>query len=194
MIKAIIFDCFGVLTTEGWLAFKNKYFGNDPKKMREASDLNHQLDRGLISYEQALNGISELANVPTDELDSVLRDTVVDETLIEYIRTKLKPIYKIGMLSNVRKDWIEMVFTNSQLELFDGLCLSNETGVIKPDPKAYEMASRLLDVKPNEVVFIDDLEANVAGAEVIGMKGILYKNLTELKADLDNKLSANTEY
>ena len=38
-IKGIIFDCFGVLATDGWLPFKNKYFKEKPALFRKATEL-----------------------------------------------------------------------------------------------------------------------------------------------------------
>ena len=193
MIQAVLFDCFGVLTTEGWLAFKNQYFGSDPSKMQAASDVSRQLDRGLIEYQQAIEQIATLAEVPTGKLDAVLRDTVVDVSLVQYIRSELKPNYKIGMLSNVRKNWVETVFEPDDLQLFDALCLSNETGFVKPDPRAYVAAAKALNVAADEVVFIDDLASNIDGAKSVGMQGILYQNIVQLKQDLHTVLAANSK-
>ncbi len=193
MIKAVIFDCFGVLTTEGWLAFKNQYFGDDPEKMQQASDISRQLDRGYISYQQGLDQIAALAGVTSEELNTVLTDNVVDRSLIDYILIELKPNYKIGMLSNVRKNWVEKVFTEKDLSLFDALCLSNETGVVKPDSRAYIAAAAGLDIEPQEAVFIDDITANISGAEAVGMRGIVYQNLAQLKAELGTILAADSK-
>jgi hypothetical protein len=48
MIRAIIFDCFGVLTTDAWLPFKNKYFAQNEVLMARASELNKQSDAGNV--------------------------------------------------------------------------------------------------------------------------------------------------
>src|SRR5690348_2888052 len=61
MIKAIVFDCFGVLTSDGWLPFKKKYFGHDSALTEEATSLNKQVDAGLISYDDFVPAVAKLA-------------------------------------------------------------------------------------------------------------------------------------
>jgi 2-haloacid dehalogenase len=59
----------------------------------------------------------------------------------------------------------------SFLKLFDGVVVSGEVGVVKPDPAIYR---RLLDdygLDPASCLFIDDSPANVAGAQAVGMRG-----------------------
>ena len=46
------------------------------------------------------------------------------------------------------------------------------TGVLKPDPRAYQTAAEQLGHRPGEIVFLDDLPYNVAGAVAIGMIAI----------------------
>lgn len=186
MYSAIIFDCFGVLATEGWLAFKQKYFGNKPEYMERATELSHLLDSGLIRYSNSLNEISAMAGVPPEELDRILKNVVPNEELLDYIATHLKQKYKIGLLSNVSDDWLYTLFDEDQVALFDAKVLSHEIGVIKPHPKAYEAIAEKLGVKPEECVFIDDQKSNVEGAKAVGMQAFQYTTVGDLITELDN--------
>jgi hypothetical protein len=97
MVKAIIFDCFGVLATEAWLPFKAKYFGHDPELMERVSDISHQADKGLISREAAIQATAELAGISPAEFSRAIGRNVPDEELFAYLR-ELKPYYKLGFL------------------------------------------------------------------------------------------------
>lgn len=114
------------------------------------------------------------------------RDNPVNSELIEIIRDKLKPNYKIGMLSNAGGNWLGELFEAKDLELFDAVALSYEIGAMKPDVSAYETISTRLDVLPGECVFIDDNEGYCAAAEATGMTSIYYKNNQDLRKVLQN--------
>ena len=53
--------------------------------------------------------------------------------------------------------------------LFDSCFYSCRVGVAKPDPDFFTRVAGALEVAPGEVLFIDDLEANVRGAREAGM-------------------------
>lgn len=191
MIKAIIFDCFGVLTSDGWLPFASKHFGSDPIKKQEAHDLNKQVDAGLLDYKTFVSSVAELAKVSLIEAHRDIENNVPNQDLFAYIAT-LVPTYKIGLLSNAGANWLNELFTPKQLSLFSAYALSFEMGVIKPHPKAYHTICQKLGVEPHEAVFIDDIERYVTGAKDIGMHGIWFKDTKQAVADLQKLLLANS--
>jgi HAD superfamily hydrolase (TIGR01509 family) len=191
MVKAIVFDCFGVLVTEGWLPFKQHYFGGNSELFDEVSELRRQVDVGLLGYQDFLQQVAKLAAVQAATVRDAVERNVANEELFAYI-TELKPQYKIGMLSNAGSDRLKQLFTPEQLALFDETSLSFESGVVKPDPEAYKAMAASLGVSPEEVVFVDDQERHCGGAHQAGMQAILYKDVTQLRADL-GKLLANSE-
>lgn len=54
--------------------------------------------------------------------------------------------------------------------VFDPVCYSHEQGVAKPDPGAYLMALERMHASPDEVLFIDDNEGPVRGAQECGIR------------------------
>jgi putative hydrolase of the HAD superfamily len=58
--------------------------------------------------------------------------------------------------------------------LFDAVVISAEVGMRKPEERIFRHAAALIGLQPQECVFIDDIEANVVGAEAIGMTGLLH--------------------
>lgn len=187
MIRAIIFDCFGVLTADSWHEFRTEL----PIDLQgPASELNHRYCSGSISKKDFLASVAEL----TGQTEHVIEQVFADEKnknypLLGFI-AELKSDYKIGLISNVASDFIrESLLTPDEQEMFDTFVFSYEEHMIKPDPEIYKLAAERLGVRPEECVFIDDLEPLAMGAQRVGMKTIVYKNLTQMKLELDRILS-----
>jgi HAD superfamily hydrolase (TIGR01509 family) len=62
--------------------------------------------------------------------------------------------------------------------------MSYELGARKPDRQAYLAALALFAETPERCLFIDDREANVLAAIEVGMKGIVFKDVRQLRAAL----------
>jgi putative hydrolase of the HAD superfamily len=58
--------------------------------------------------------------------------------------------------------------------LFDAVVISAEVGMRKPEERIFLHAAGLLGLSPADCVFIDDVEANVAAAEAVGMTAVLH--------------------
>jgi len=183
-MKAIVFDCFGVLTTDGWLPFAQKYFGHDESLLQAAHDLNRQCDSHLLGYEEFVGKVAEMAQLSTYEARAEIEDNIANKPLFAYLET-LKPHYKIGMLSNAGRNWLKELFAPEQVALFDEVVLSCEVGTVKPDPHMYQLICDKLEVSPAQAVFIDDIDRYVTGATDIGMKGIVYKDFDSFKTELE---------
>ncbi len=134
MIKAIIFDCYGVLVEESWNAFKVSHFQENEVKFKESERAMNISNEGKISYQQFLSMVGELAGISTGEVEAELRQNAPNHRLFELIAT-LKETYKIGLLSNVASNFLDQLFTPEHLSMFDEIALSCDLGLIKPDPK-----------------------------------------------------------
>jgi HAD superfamily hydrolase (TIGR01509 family) len=187
MVKAVIFDCFGVLATEAWRPFKAEHFAHDPKLFEQASNISWQADRGLISYGDFMEAIADLAGITPAEAIKAIERNVPDEQLFAYVR-ELKKGYKLGLLSNVAGTHLYRIFTDDQLALFDAIVLSFQNGFIKPEPEAFQDVARQLTVDIGECVFVDDQERNITGARKAGMQAILYRDAAQLRTELSELL------
>ena len=192
MIKAIIFDCFGVLTSDGWLPFKEKYFKDSPEKYDEATRLNALANGSKISYSDFLAQVSSLAGVTPEQLSNEMHRSVANTPIFSLLND-LKQHYKIGFLSNVSGDWLPDLFSEEQLASFDAMTLSSRIGFVKPDPMAYEIAAQELSLEPDECVFIDDQQRFVDGAKRVGMQAIHYQTQEQLEKDLEELLAADSD-
>lgn len=190
MIKAVIFDCFGVLTTDGWKQIREEYFADDPAALQHSIDMDKAVNAGFLEYKDFLKEISEMTGLPYNTVKARLGGTGPNEMLFDYIKTALKPGYKIGMLSNAAENWLDQLFEPWQVELFDGVTLSYEAGTVKPDPAIYQAAVDKLGVQFEEAIFIDDSEQYVSAAERLGIKGIHHTDTRRTIAQLQEYLDA----
>lgn len=188
MIKAIIFDCFGVLTTEGFRAFCTKYFVNQPEKRAEAQELMDQANLAQMSHEAFVEKLSKLSGKTTAEVHDYLDSNQPNEQLFNYIRQRLKPKYKIGMLSNASSNWLDELFAPEDISLFDDIILSYEVGITKPDPGIYKLSAKKLGVEMKESVLVDDVDRYCEGARAVGMQAILYRDFDQMKTELEKIL------
>lgn len=190
MIKALIFDCFGVLTVDTWHAFLDSLpVGADVQKAR---DLNKAFDSGFISHDDFMNGVQEITGQTPPDIETVSgSDAIKNTVLLSYI-AELKRHYKIGLLSNISSDWITReLLTKAEQELFDALVFSYEVGVAKPNPRIYEIACERLGVAPAEAVMIDDIGRYIEAAQTLGMQGVVYSNFADFRAALPKLLNTN---
>lgn len=190
MIKAIIFDCFGVLTEDAWRAFCRTLPRGEV--LAKAKELNRQYDSALITMEQFVEQIHEV----TGQKIALVEDSINNPEphknleLLSYIE-KLKSKYKIGLISNVGTNWIRDYFLSAdEQKLFDSMIMSFEVGVTKPEPEIYKMAAEKLGVSPNHCAFVDDIPRYVEAAEAVGMSGVVYDDFDHFKTDLEKILKS----
>jgi HAD superfamily hydrolase (TIGR01549 family) len=189
MIRAVIFDCFGVLVSEGWLPFKKRHFAHDSSLEADATDLSKQFNAGILSYSGFIERVAKLAEVSKDTVLGATQRNVPDEELFAYITSELKPKYKLGILSNAGADRLVDLLGQKRVDLFEKAALSYETGHIKPEAAAYQVIASRLSVEPAECVFIDDQEQHIRGAIQAGMQAILYTDFDQFKHDFEALLT-----
>lgn len=181
MIKAVIFDCFGVLTQDGWLAFLEQYATEE--NSAQLHDLNTQEDRGYISYPDFLQAASRLTGASESAIDTMVTTGLHPNQAVFDLIKQLKAQYKIGVISNVGRS-LDNYLSNELLSIFDVITLSYDVHTMKPDRDIYERHLRDLGVGAEESVFIDDRQVNVDGAKTVGMHGIFFESADQLRFDL----------
>lgn len=191
MIKAIIFDCFGVFIGNPYKIRVQALEQTDPEKAKVMHDINRASDRGFLTREETAQQMSELVGMTVDEwLAEQDKGEVRNEELIAFAKT-LRPRFKLGMLSNISsRERLDARFEQGQLdELFDVVVASGDEGYIKPEPEIFEIALHKLGVLPEECVMIDDILEFCQAAEGVGMQAIQYLNnqqcITDLNALID---------
>jgi HAD superfamily hydrolase (TIGR01549 family) len=185
MIKAIIFDCFGVVINETLESAYRNLGGDFEKDLEKIDEIRWKSDKGEIPrsapYFAEMLGVSESTWV-----DEVASGRVVNQALLDYIQNELKKVYKIAMLSNVGKNRLPQIFGKGFLEkYFELIITSGDIGFAKPEPEAYEIVASKLGVRLDECVFTDDRQDYIDGAQGVGMKTILFKNAEQFIRELE---------
>jgi putative hydrolase of the HAD superfamily len=186
MIKAVLFDIGGVLTTgpfEGFAHYEReralpeglirRINSTDPDTNAWARFERGEVDftgfRALFEAEaRALGHV-----VDAQEVMAAMRGLPRPE-MVDAVRF-CKGRFKTAALTNnfVATDREPRADAPIPFDgLFDVVIESSKVGVRKPDPRFYEMACRALDVEPAEAVFLDDLGINLKPARTMGIRTI----------------------
>lgn len=184
-LKAIIFDCFGVLQVDYTHAFYEEHVKDYERLKPQLLELNRQHDYGFISQTEFVQAVADLARLSTsfvtEHMDSKL---VRNQPLVDYM-AELKANYRLGMISNIGPDTMERYFARDELgQIFDAVVLSGEETIAKPHPYIYQLAAERLGVPVGACVMVDDSEENCAGADAAGMKSIYYQGFKSFKRQL----------
>lgn len=198
MSAELIFDFGGVLVDWDPRTVYVPYFGDAAKAEWFLSEIctydwNAQVDAGLTTAE-----ITEARVAEFPEWEKEIR--LYYDRWIDMLRGEIP-----GMLSLVR-DYKERGcriwgLTNWSSELFpivrdrfpvfklmDGIVVSGQEKVIKPHPELYRILLDRYGLKAEECIFIDDKADNVAGAEAVGIRGVLFEGEKSLREKLDAML------
>ena len=199
MIKNIIFDMGNVLldynpdaamqmlrtAKEARPVIKKELFGGNEWV---------QLDLGNISvdevYESIKQRISEDFHADLrkciDGWDICMMPVEGAKEFCEYTKNNGYGVY---VLSNAHKSFYRYFPRYFNLEFFDGVVVSADVHIVKPDVKIYEYLLQKYNLKAEECLFIDDRADNVEGAIKAGMQAIQFKNdFEEVKQVLQFKV------
>lgn len=99
---------------------------------------------------------------------------LVDEVVAMRDRVRAEGV-ACWALSNFAADsWLRAETLYPALTDFDGLVISGREGVVKPDPRIYEIAEARTGLAGADLFFIDDREANIAAARARGWRGVRF--------------------
>lgn len=145
-----------------------------------------KLDEGTITPEEACMNFcarepeyKELIVKVMDKIPDML--TPIRET--SDMLPKIKNLgHKLYYLSNYHEGLSRFILNKySFFELFDGGVFSCDVHMIKPYPEIYHYILDKYGLDPKDCVFFDDTEENVAAAEKLGIKGVLFTDINKLE-------------
>jgi len=113
-------------------------------------------------------------NIAQPDLGFLLQVTL-DPNFTDFVR-QVKKSQQIAVLSNDSQEWAN--FRNHQLglrTLVKHYVTSSLLGARKPDRKAYVKMCWLLEAKPQDCTYVDNLESNLGPAKELGMRVILFR-------------------
>ncbi len=142
-------------------------------------ELEDRFERGSVEPGALLQEVHQLWQLRCDIefLEKSIADIFSPNAEVCDLIPKLARNHKILLGSNTNAIHSTRFRTQfaAVLSHFDGLVLSHEIGVRKPDAEFFLHCHTLANAKPAECVFVDDLTANIAGARGIGFHGIVYR-------------------
>jgi putative hydrolase of the HAD superfamily len=113
---------------------------------------------------------------PDGLLSRMFASTVFDQVMHDVMRAAKRSGLRTGLLSN---SWGGSYPRHLFPELFDGVVISAEVGMRKPEEPIFLLAAELIGLEPAECVFIDDIKENIAAAENAGMVGVHHRTAQE---------------
>ena len=173
MTKAVLFDCFGVLYSDRLLALFATHTHDDPRTFQAFQMLCRSADTGHLAATDFWQGLADLMGLSVESCRHMVDAERRPNELLWGNIARWKSAYKIGLISNAGQDIWEYI-TPVYQRLFDASIVSYQVGVTKPDPAIFTYACTALGVAPQEVLFVDDSEANCAAARALGMKVVRY--------------------
>ena len=151
------------------------------------SGLPRRYESGEISSREFYLGIAGLCglSMPEEEFISAFVGIFTPiEPTIRLIRG-LSRSYRLGLLSNTNEWHFEHHIRAVDIfPLFDAVTLSYRVKTMKPAEGIYRDLLEKIGLPPQECVFIDDLEVNVAGARKMGVHAIHYTGHERLVSSL----------
>ncbi|WP_238916305.1 HAD-IA family hydrolase [Clostridium sp. YIM B02555] len=183
MIKAILFDFDGVLTTDatGSLSICNyicNKTGLDIEKFEnEYYKYNDDLLYGKINHEEIWGKLCKELNSKIDIniLYESFINTPIDVKMIAFIDELKQQNYKIGMVTDNKKDRIDdIVKYYDWNKIFDSITVSAEIGSGKDYNEIFVKTIECLNVSADECVFIDNQEKNLIIPKSMGMTVVYF--------------------
>lgn len=173
-MKAVIFDCFGVLYGGSLFALLNMA---PPEKRNDIVDLNRQNDYGFLSFDDYTSGMALLLGKTPNEIREIFKHKRIrNQPLFDFINEIRTPDVKIGLLTNAGRDMPGVLFSEQELNggVFDSYIVSSEYGIVKPNPDVYILLADKLGVPVGDCLMVDDAFENCHGAEAAGMQAVWF--------------------
>lgn len=99
---------------------------------------------------------------------------------IEWVEQLRRAGLGLGLLSNMPFEISRYLMAHCDwLTLFDSSTFSCDVGQVKPQPAIYHICLEKLKLAAAEVLFLDDIAANVAGASAVGIHGLIFDTLEQ---------------
>ena len=144
-----------------------------------------QQDRGILTEGEMIERVS--ARLP-ESLHAAVEEVIKAwhvwhltpmPGMAELVRRLKAQGYGIYLLSNASTALRGYFPRIPGSECFDGLMVSAEEKLLKPQHEIYERLYERFGLVPEQCVFIDDSPANIEGAMLTGMQGIVFRGDTE---------------
>jgi epoxide hydrolase-like predicted phosphatase len=198
--RGLLVDFGGVLTTDVFTSFREfcEAEGLLPDAIRDrfmkdpmARELLADLETGRLTEEEFESKFAAVLEIKRSEglIDRLFAGMRPDETMLGAVRAAKRAGVRTGLISN---SWGHGRYDRTLFpELFDGVVISGEVGLRKPDPRIYELGAEALDLPASACVFVDDLLGNLKPARELGMATVHHVRAEQTIAELEGLLGVS---
>lgn len=194
-IDALLFDLGGIIfeidfnkVISRWAAQS----GADPKTLKARfyfDSFYKQHERGEIGAKEYFDSLRKLLGIRLSDRQLEEGWNAVYGREMPGIRAllwragKKLPLYAFSN-SNAAHHRVWAKKYAAVLRIFNGVFVSFQLGMRKPEPKAFRTIARSIGIKLSRIAFFDDTMENVKGARAIGMQAFHVKSTKDIKASL----------
>jgi putative hydrolase of the HAD superfamily len=196
-MRGLLVDFGGVLTSNVFESFRDFCVaeGLDPdaikRLLREdpgALELVRGLESGAIGDDEFARRFGELLELDDHSglVERMLGGLRPDEAMLGAVRKARAAGIRTGLISNSlgTGHYDRDMFP----ALFDGVVISADVGMHKPQPEIFLLGAERIGVAPRECIFVDDLRQNCEGAEAVGMTAVLHRGAEGTVPELERLL------
>lgn len=130
-------------------------------------------DLGLSSFDKVAADLASYRGVDVDYARTMIHKAISkQETIVptEALIGDLKAAgYKLYVLSNMSREFIDFLRQQPVYANFDGEVISCDEGVAKPMPQIYDLLLERFSLDASQTFFIDDRKENVEAAKAKGI-------------------------
>ena len=197
MIRNIIFDIGGVLLDYNPKTYLDKLDIKESRRKKLNDVIFHDQRwkdclNGFISNSELIEQLVRENLEYKNEIELILsKDSLKymlppKQEVIEYYKSLKRKGYKIFLCSNITKDTYNYVKDNFEIiQIADGGVFSCFENISKPNPEIYYRLIEKYNLEIEKSILIDDTKRNVMSANDIGLRGILFNNIEDIKEFLE---------
>ena len=198
MIKNVIFDLGKVLINNDPSGYLRKYgYGEEKYQALLDAIWTDSLwgDMDIAKYE-SFKDIIEIYVEKHKELEPELRRFFAEDWMelyvayddtVKFYNEVYEQGYDIYLLTNFSKDGYEYI--SNKFDFFKkakGAVVSSHLKIAKPDIRIYQYLLETYNLNPDECIFIDDSVANITAASELGIYGIVYTDIENLRKEFNS--------
>ena len=196
-LRGLLVDFGGVLTSNVFESFRafcesegldpeavKQLFREDPRALAEL----RSLERGELTEDEFAGRFAPLLGIEDSEglVERLFAGMEPDPAMTEAVKRARRTGVRTGLISN---SWGRGRYDRDAFaELFDGVVISGEVGLNKPQPEIFRLGAERVGLSPEECVFVDDLRENCQGAEAVGMTAVLHRGADGTLPELERLL------
>ncbi len=194
-IDTVVFDLGNVLIDWNPRYLFRKLYGKDVEKMEHfltevcTSEWNECQDAGRPWHEGVAEAIArhpdheEMIRAYHERWEETLGDPIKESVAL------LDEVRRAGLRILALTNWSHETFPVALqrfefLHWFEGILVSGQEKLIKPDPAIFRLLISRYQVDPRRAVFIDDNHRNIVGAQQVGLRALHFKSADQARRDL----------